>query len=398
MNRAVAFRILAVTGCLAVAVAASLWAYDVYWPRPLPARRTLGLPASTVSAGRVVIRVPGQRLVGELARYNDELSAYLMFDYLRNRPALRNTAILLTHSLERSDTSYRIRALMPDDLAAGAAGLHHIAGRYPFLKLETSVVDERVVREWRSQTQAFQLAYSLPANRKLERLTPREVADYSRRFIHFKSTTDPRTFKAEEPAPRPPDPVEAQSLADDIVTVAAFFDLPVDFLLGIGAMENNYLNVRGDIGNAVWKRKAEKGDVIIGRRRGRVRVLNESSGIWQITRETLRVAHRRYRQDTRDYSVLPEHLRPSQDLDLDNVDPRLLTTYAGIVLRDLLDRFDGDIGKAVGAYNGGPGNPNPRYEAGVRLVAGYARRMLEQSAALRGQRVADLKYFRPAAN
>jgi soluble lytic murein transglycosylase-like protein len=83
---------------------------------------------------------------------------------------------------------------------------------------------------------------------------------------------------------------------------------------------------------------------------------------------------------------LPEHLRPPRDLDHESLDARTLTTYAGLLFRDLLDRFDGDAGTAVGAYNGGPRNPNPRYEAGVRRVAEYARRMLEQAAAMPARR------------
>jgi soluble lytic murein transglycosylase-like protein len=47
-----------------------------------------------------------------------------------------------------------------------------------------------------------------------------------------------------------------------------------------------------------------------------------------------------------------------------------------------LDRFNGDVEKAVGAYNGGPRNPNPEYAAGVQIVASYARNVLERVAAV----------------
>jgi soluble lytic murein transglycosylase-like protein len=67
---------------------------------------------------------------------------------------------------------------------------------------------------------------------------------------------------------------------------------------------------------------------------------------------------------------------------LDVTNPHVLTTYAGLLLRDLLDRFNGDVEKAVGAYNGGPRNPNPEYAAGVQIVASYARNVLERVAAV----------------
>ena len=246
----------------------------------------------------------------------------------------------------------------------------------------------------RVQTQNFISAYNFPAYKKLEQLSHKDVVAYARRFIRFKSTTDPRIRRQIEPIPHALTSDEAQQLAEDIVQIAQFYDLPLDFFLGIGAMENNYMNVKGDLGHAVWKRRAVKDDIILRRRGNRVLVLNESSGVWQITRETLRYVHALYLRDKRDYALLPEHLRPPRSLDIAGLDHRVLTTYAGLLFRDLLDRFQGDAGTAVGAYNGGPGNPNAKYEAGVRTVAEYARKVLEQAAALRGKRVVDLQFLR----
>jgi soluble lytic murein transglycosylase-like protein len=66
---------------------------------------------------------------------------------------------------------------------------------------------------------------------------------------------------------------------------------------------------------------------------------------------------------------------------LNNVNGEALTTYAGLIVRDLLDRFGGDVDQAIGAYNGGARNPNPAYAAGVKNVALYARRVLEHAPA-----------------
>lgn len=86
--------------------------------------------------------------------------------------------------------------------------------------------------------------------------------------------------------------------------------------------------------------------------------------------------------------AFPDHLRPPRELDVAGLDKVVLTTYAGLLFRNLLDRFDGDAGTAAGAYNGGPGKPNAKYEADVEMVARYARRVMEQAAALRSQKVA----------
>ena len=182
---------------------------------------------------------------------------------------------------------------------------------------------------------------------------------------------------------------QATELAADIVAVAEFYDLPLDVFLGIGAMENNYLSIRGDVNHAIWKRKPAKDDIVLKRSRRGVLVSNYSIGLWQITRETLRYAHALFLRDKRDYSRLSERLRPPRTLELDLTDSHVLTTYAGLLLRDLLDRFNGDIEKAVGAYNGGPRNPNLRYAAGVQTVAEYARNILERVTAMNERAAED---------
>jgi soluble lytic murein transglycosylase-like protein len=72
----------------------------------------------------------------------------------------------------------------------------------------------------------------------------------------------------------------------------------------------------------------------------------------------------------------------------------VLTTYVGLLLRDLLDLFEGDVTLAVSGYNGGPARPNLRYGAGVHRAASRARRVLEQSAALKGEKVVNMTWMR----
>jgi hypothetical protein len=147
-------------------------------------------------------------------------------------------------------------------------------------------------------------------------------------------------------------------------------------------MENDYMDVDGDLSHAVWKKRVQRGDIVLRRTRKRVMVSDYAIGTWQITRETLRAAHQLYLRDKRDYSQLPARLRPPRELDVNSVNDAVLTTYAGLLLRDLLDHFGGDVDKAIGAYNGGVRNPNPAYASGVKTVADYARRILEHASAL----------------
>src|SRR5207249_10523844 len=197
------------------------------------------------------------------------------------------------------------------------------------------------------------------------------------RFLVFKSQTDNRVLARSDPVPRPLTQEQATQLAADILDVAQFYSLPLDYFLGVGAMENDYMDVDGDLTHAVWKKRAQPDDIVLRRTRKRVMVSDYAIGTWQITRETLRAAHVLYLKDKRDYNLLPARLRPPRELDVNSVSDAVLTTYAGLLLRNLLDYFHGDVEKAIGAYNGGIKTPNPDYASGVTRVSEYARRVLE---------------------
>jgi hypothetical protein len=387
-------RLMAIGAC---AVILSAWGAFRLWPRRLqisPSRPLIPILELTATGARA--SVDGRELIADVATLDDELFAYLMFGYLRGLAARDGYRVWLTCEREGKALTYIIRLKPQSDLLSALPYLFRLQVMGGIDQVSYRWIVPAAVSRYEAQSEIFDRAYSMPARRRIESLPRSDLVAYLRRFIRFKAATDSRVRAKTDASPRPPSRPEAHRLAEDILTVADFYSLPVDFFLGIGAMENNYMDVKGDLTNVVWKRRAEKDDVILRRGRRRVLVMNESSGIWQITRETLRHAHRLFLKDTRDYSSLPEHLRPPKELNLKDVPPEVLTTYAGLFFRELLDRFHGDVAAAVGAYNGGPGNPNARYEAGVRLVAGQARRVLEHAAALQGRPAAEMSFMTSA--
>lgn len=373
-------------------IAAAGYAGFRLWPRELDIRPIALTPTWEYVGGRAVVRLPGRFLVAEIASYDDEFFAYLMFTYLRARPIFQNTELLLTYRRLPNGIIYPIQVHLENDLLSAAFLLADARKSGLIRQTSSRYLPAETLHRLQYQTSVFLTAYNLPARVRLEQLTKADLNRYVRRFVHFKALTDARTRRKTEPV-QPLTSAEAQQLAADIVAVSDFYSLPWDFFLGIGAMENNYLDVQGDLKNAIWKRHAEKGDIVLKRRRGRVLVLNQSSGVWQITQETLRYAHRLYLRDSREYSRLPARLRPPKELDLGNIESSILTTYAGLIFRDLLDRCRGDLALAVGAYNGGLGNPNPRYAEGVSMVAEYARHVMEQAAVLNGRSAAGMRFL-----
>ncbi len=359
-----------------------------YWPRRLPLPVERNLERIAISRGHCTIYLLGRTLVGNVNEFDDGLFAYLMFDYYRSRPAFADRQVMLVSDDRGPSTLYRILVRLPDDLIRGIdelAGLK--AQRFISTVQYNWITNDELARDLQ-QTKVFSQSYEGPIPRRLEELHGHELQGYLRRFIRFKSVTDPRIHQNLNPVPTALTPKEASRLAADMIAVSNFYDISLSLLIGIGAMENNFMNVPGDLKNTTWKHHAEPGDIVLKRRGGRVLVKDTSSGVWQITRESLRYAHRLFLWDKRDYSQLPARLRPPKELNVNDVNQDVLTTYAGLLLRDLLDRLNGDVTLAAGAYNGGYTNPNAHYAAGVEMVATYARRIINRAAELNNSAIA----------
>jgi hypothetical protein len=368
----------------------------VTWPREMEIRPETRVPAARVAIDQAAVALPGYQLVATIPAPRDELEAYLQFQYLRSFRGMDRAETLLTVREEKGAPAYRMMFIPENNLLTAVPYLEELRTRGYFEEYRIGWLPDHEVNRKRQQNRIFEAAYNLPVRRRLELLQGQDVIQPLVRFLLFKSRNEIRVRKQMEPLPQVLSTDEARQLAADILAVADFYYLPLDFFLGIGAQENNYMDVTGDLEHSVWKRRPEQGDIVLRRRGNRVLVKNYSIGVWQITRETLRYAHNLYLEDGRDYELLPERLRPPKELDLDLAENRsVLTTYAGLLLRDLLDQFDGDWEQAVGAYNGGVKNPNLRYAAGVASAAEHARKAMEQAAALSGRSVAETKFLLP---
>lgn len=342
-----------------------------------------------------VLRVPDRYLVAKLDAYDDEMFAYLMFQYFSGSRYFKDCEVLVSFRRASEGLRYPVEILLNNNLLESLPLLTRAQAGGVIRQYDWRYVDAGTLDSFRYHTHVLVMAYNMETRQQLGRLKRADLAAYVRRFVRFKATVDPRIRRKIIPVPTALSKSAAHQLACDIVAIADFYSLPLEFFLGIGAMENNYLNIGGDGRHAVWKNRAERGDVVLKRRGGRVLVHNPSAGVWQITRETLRYVHNLYVADRRDYSALPERLRPPRELDLDKIDPDLLTTYAGLLFRRLLDLFDGDVASAVGAYNGGVGNPNAHYAEGVTRGAEHARWFLQSAAALHGQPAVGMRFLKP---
>jgi hypothetical protein len=377
-------KLLCITTALS-AIAACVYTALRLWPLDLPDSARPRAPVVAIQGSRLVVPITSGVPAAQVGTFNDQLEAFLRFEYLRGREArsgLDTSHILLTALDTAKGPSYQIFIVTENDLLSAVPQLTALEGRNIISHYELQTWSQQDFAYYQQQSHVFDVAYELPVENKLETVSSFKLLPALAQFLIFKSQTDSRILGGADPSLRPLTREQATQLAKDFLEVAHFYDLPLDYFLGVGAMENDYLDVNGDLTHAVWKKRAQRGDIVLRRTRKRVMVSDYAIGTWQITRETLRAAHRLYLRDKRDYTALPPRLRPARELDFSSVNDAQLTTYAGLLLRDLLDHFGGNVDKAIGAYNGGVRAPNPTYASSVKTVADYARRILEHAPAL----------------
>lgn len=355
------------------------WSADRLWPRQMRVAAHHRHLAPKVQGRSVAIPISSEIACAEIASFDDQLEAFLRYEYLRGRDPDEAAKIFLIAGHSGKRANYKIFLQVENDQLTAIPRLDRMQMHGLIAHYELVAWTKQDLALAEQQSRLFENAYNVPTGQKLETLPSFQLVPALADFLVFKSQTDWRVVGQSSRAPQPLTHRQALRLASDILDVAHFYNLPLDYFLGVGAMENNYMDVNGDLAHAVWKKHADRGDIVLERQRKRVLVSDYSIGAWQISRETLRAAHQLYLKDKRQYDQLPPRLRPSRELDVNSVDSEVLTTYAGLLLRDLLDRFDGNVDQAIGAYNGGARNPNPVYAAGVKNVALYARRVLEHA-------------------
>jgi hypothetical protein len=386
-------RILGAYGLVAAWVALIVSGFFcLRYVQPLYAYFPNMVPRVEFAGARTIIPMPNGNLMANVGSYSDELTAYLRFDYVKGIRAFAGSDVFLVTEEKLGAPQYILYVRMPNDLLAAGNELAELVGAGYINSWELKSPPTVQILRWEKETSLFDAAYRQPVRERLLQLPRDALTAAVASFILFKVRTDQRVRMHLEPAVgKELTSDDARDFAADMISVVEVYGIPLDMLLGIGAMENNYMDIRGDLQHAVWKRRAEPGDIVLRRHRGWVLVSNYSVGPWQITRETLRYAHSLYLRDRekRDYDLLPERLRPPRQLNLDHVSTGVLTTYAGLLLQHLLDYFHGDVQKAEGAYNGGRRDPNPKYSAGVEMVASYARKMVGMAAGRKGNAVSE---------
>ena len=176
----------------------------LYWQWQVAPLETAPPPAPRVEFGagqRASVRYKRIRFVTPLARFHDELFAYLMLQHYRSAPPVAEGTVLMRYVGELDPPGYELLLAFSDDFVEATGAAAQLSARQG-APAALIALPAALGVNYLDQTRFFDSAYNLPVQRKMEELSDAELCALARRFVRFKSATDPRVRSGMEPAPR----------------------------------------------------------------------------------------------------------------------------------------------------------------------------------------------------
>ena len=178
-------------------------AYTDYrlWPLDLQAPRYPAFPAPAIQGNRLVLPFTPGVASAEVASFNDQLEAFLRFEYLRGREAREGhdtSRIFLTALDSPKGPSYKIFIVTDNDLLTAVPQLAELEGRNLIPNYELCTWSQRDFAYYEQQSHMFDVAYDVPTEEKLETLNSFKLLPALARFLIFKSETDNRVLGGDD--------------------------------------------------------------------------------------------------------------------------------------------------------------------------------------------------------
>src|SRR5712692_4017429 len=183
-------------------IACAVIGYRV-WPRKLQVSLQPRFPAVVLQDHRIVLPFSPEVAGAEVATFDDQLEAFLRFEYVRGREGDRGSEILLAASHVNGKPIYRIFVLVEHDLLTAIPRLMDMEGRGLIARYELHAWTKKEADYYTQQTNMFETAYDVPTTQKLESLPSFQLFPALADFLIFKSQTDNRVLGGGESAARP---------------------------------------------------------------------------------------------------------------------------------------------------------------------------------------------------
>ena len=111
----------------------------------------------------MIVPLPTEVLLGEVGSFDNELSAYLWFDYLRSRPGVDPFQVLLMVREEADKIPlYRIQVVLPNDALTAVPFLADLEAKGFIQHFDLAFSSSGPVEYSRKQTEVFVAAYKRP--------------------------------------------------------------------------------------------------------------------------------------------------------------------------------------------------------------------------------------------
>ena len=186
--------------CLGAALCASGWIAFRTWPRKIWLG-TAPYPSVYFDHDIMIVPFPTETLLAEVGRFDDELSAYLWFDYLRTRPGVEGSQILLTVSEKEGAPLYRIEVSRSEQCSGWIHFSRNSDRRLLLRASSLGFTTKQVTERKRETANLFVAACERPVEKEFKLLPRKQLLRPMVHFLVFKSRTDPRVRGRDESRP-----------------------------------------------------------------------------------------------------------------------------------------------------------------------------------------------------
>src|SRR5215471_7154313 len=176
------------------------------WPLELPALAHPRMPVTALKGKQLVVPFSLEVPAAEIATFNDQLEAFLRFEYLRGREAREGhdvSRMLLTAVNTKKGPRYKIFIVTDNDLLIAEPQLASLVGRNLIAHYELQTWLQKDYSYYQQQSHMFDVAYDVPTEQKLETINTSKLLPALAQFLIFESQTDNRVVDKTETAPRP---------------------------------------------------------------------------------------------------------------------------------------------------------------------------------------------------
>src|ERR1700757_2546749 len=207
--RKVLLKLLRYTLCFAAGLAAfAACGYTDHrlWPLDLPASAHPRVPITALQDQRLIVPFSLQVPAAEIATFNDQLEAFLRFEYLRGREAREGhdtSHMYLTAVNTKKGPQYKIFVVTDNDLLTAVPQVASLKGRNLITHYEFQTWSQKEYNYYQQQSHMFDVAYDVPTDQKLETVSSSKMLPALAQFLIFKSQTDNRVVDSSDPAARP---------------------------------------------------------------------------------------------------------------------------------------------------------------------------------------------------